>query len=572
MSATDFGKWALDPKRTDDEAYFAERVVESGLSTWRSRHRQHESWDWEKFHARQKRRKLNPAHRAKLKNTDVARAVEVLPEMTYLSLDAHSDRPIRDLSGLRFLPQLKNLQLGNSEINDLSPLSTLPDLEELHLSDKLIEDLRPIAMLKTLRRLWVSVWRPWPRVDGLDALHNLEFLYWNGSLLVLEGLGPFPRLREAHLNSWMHNVPVRDATRLPEMPAIEVLIMGDLYRLDGIERYRHALNLTLEGEFRTLEPLTAFTRLTHLSLTNDQPLDLAPLCRLPELRVFNLTGVQPQEFFVLTDAPRLREVNASRCEANDREVATLREVLKPWEEFQQNPPRPLSPLRFVAENRKDTTAATDRLKKWNDYPDPWPGNKGMHDSEWNWIVRQLQAALDQQFGKGWGEASQGWVRIYSIEVADQLEKFLHTARQVFAACRYPHHVMFSIDLLADWHLTGKDWKDPEEAQRERDRAEDEDFEIRQREEALLREREHRLRQLRQEGAKINPEEFEAPPDPPKIETADPDSNVLESDEEEEHPRADEYRLYADINEEGLFVNVQSIETAERLLNRQAERE
>jgi hypothetical protein len=573
MSVAEFGEWALSPQRTDEEAYFAERVVEFASARWHAHNKVREPESFDQQQEKQKRRRLNPAYRAQLDKTDVEQALAMLPEMSDMHLDSYGDRPVRDLTGLRFMPHLKKLHIGTSEIADLTPLSLLTGLEELHLSDDVAEDLRPIAVLTKLRSLWVNVRQPWPRVDGWNALQNLETLYWHANMLVLEDLGPFPKMREAHLgNSW-RGLPVRDAARLPEMPAVEILEIKDLYRLDGIERWPQVVNLELDGSFRTLAPLTALTRVTHLHIHNDQPLDLAPVCKLPELRSFKLTSLQPQELFVLTDAPQLHEVVVARCEANDREAATLQEVLKPWDgDFLAEKPRSLPPWRLVAEKWGKGNKVMARRNATYNLPGTWRGNPAMKSSEEEWLARRLRAALDKQFhGPEWGEVAHGWAQVYNLEAAERLPEIVELIRQLLAQCRHRHCIFVNIDLKAQWHLRDKSWKDPEQEKRERDRAEEEDWEIREREEAALREREHRLRQLRQEGAKIDPAEFEPPPDPPEIETGGGTDVLDADDEDEDHPQNEDYRLFAEVNEEGVFIPDRDTEVAERLLCRKAER-
>ena len=42
--------WALSPERTDEEAYFAERVVEWGTELWRSKQKLSRSRSWDEEH------------------------------------------------------------------------------------------------------------------------------------------------------------------------------------------------------------------------------------------------------------------------------------------------------------------------------------------------------------------------------------------------------------------------------------------------------------------------------------------------------------------------------------------
>ncbi len=189
------------------------------VARWRAKHKARERESVSDRIERQKRRRLNPAHHAQLDPAEVDRAIEVLPEVDYLHLGNYGDRAVRDLSGLRFLSHLRRLHIERSEIADFSPLAALKDLEELWFHDEAVEDLRPVAALTRLTNLWADVVQPWPDLSGWSNLEKLEAFHWRGNLLALEGLGPFPRLREAQFNSGhSSDTELRDATRLPAMP------------------------------------------------------------------------------------------------------------------------------------------------------------------------------------------------------------------------------------------------------------------------------------------------------------------------------------------------------------------
>src|SRR5881296_3873131 len=84
MNPTDFRDWASSSQRTDEEAFFAELIVEKALESWRSKHQvyplyRHDFDFW-------KRRRLNPAHRTTLTEEDLERTMEVLPATKHLWL------------------------------------------------------------------------------------------------------------------------------------------------------------------------------------------------------------------------------------------------------------------------------------------------------------------------------------------------------------------------------------------------------------------------------------------------------------------------------------------------------
>jgi hypothetical protein len=62
-----------------------------------------------------------------------------------------------------------------------------------------------------------------------------------------------------------------------------------------------------------------------------------------------------------------------------------------------------------------------------------------------------------------------------------------------------------------------------------------------------------------------------PPDPPEIETGGGTDVLDADDEDEDHPQNEDYRLFAEVNEEGVFIPDRDTEVAERLLCMKAER-
>lgn len=181
-----------------------------------------------------------------------------------------------------------------------------------------MEDLRPLARLASLRRLTLRFEKPWPNVEGLETLAELEELDWEGNLLPLESIAEFKSLRVARLSTKKDGLPLRDATRLPDMPALERLALNPINRMDGLRRFAYLSNLELGGCFEDLSELTRLPGLTHLSLTLARPVDLTPLAQLPELRRLELVTEYPLDLYALTDAPKLHEVVAKGCEANHR--------------------------------------------------------------------------------------------------------------------------------------------------------------------------------------------------------------------------------------------------------------
>lgn len=89
---------------------------------------------------------------------------------------------IRDLSFLKDLPQLKELDLWDNDIEDLTPLATLSGLRELWVPYNLISDLSPLAGLDKLVQLKVYG-NQITSLEPLRRLTNLNVLDLRGNPL-----------------------------------------------------------------------------------------------------------------------------------------------------------------------------------------------------------------------------------------------------------------------------------------------------------------------------------------------------------------------------------------------------
>ena len=349
----DFVAWALSPDRTPEEAYCAERLVEQGRLFWPSSSPRRRPGLAPREQVRKRKRRLNPAHRAQLEEGEVRCAADKLMMMDRLELDSVSDRPLRDLSGLRFLLHFRHLNLNGNELSDAGALRGWTMLESLSIRDEALEDLTPLAALTKLRSLHLRIRGPWPNLKGLEALEELEFFHWCGNLLSLEDIPRLGKVSQAKFEMGpCGNLPVPGVNGLPEMPWLEVLEIDPLFRLDDIIRWPRLRNLIVGGPFKDLRPLAGLRALTHLTFKGEVTRDLSPLARLPELRRLEVRSQHPHDYSVLAEAPKLHEVKAEGCNINKMELATLHAVLAPWEdEFLATQPRARrGPVRGLSPN------------------------------------------------------------------------------------------------------------------------------------------------------------------------------------------------------------------------------
>jgi hypothetical protein len=579
----EFIAWALSPERTLEEAYCAERLVENGYGHWRMANQQpHIPWDQQ--HKLAKKRKQNPAHRAKLDPIIVARAAEKLSTLDRIDVCSWEDRPLRDISGLRFFPYIKHLSLHGHEFADVSVLRMLPLLEELCVSSHELEDLTPIASLTALKSLRIHLRAPWPIVTGFEALTALELFHWHGNLLPLEEIPRLGQVRDAKFDGGGHSgLPLRNATRLPEMPWLEQLELDGLHRLDGITRWPRLRNLIIGGPFKDLRPFTGLRGLTHLSLKGELTRDLAPLAQLPELRRLTVLSSHPQDYSVLAETPRLHEVIAQGCKINKMELATLHAVLAPWEdEFAEPEPRPRSRARFTLRDAKEfpknPREALGPEARWED-------DKQMAASECQWFANRLTAALSALLGrKGWGRVSAhangfGWISLNTLEAAEQLAVVVETTRQLLCTTRLPWHVHLNVTLDDPDEEFDDEEEETEEQALQRELEDHRDYQKRRKEEEERLEREHRMRLLQQEGKPVSPDEFTSPDDTKTIaaghaadsgEDDDEDEEENQATDEKEETLADRLWMNAVITEEGIIADIKTRQATEHLMGRKAE--
>ena len=358
MDSEAFIRWALDDARTVEERYTTELLVEMGVNWWNSRHKIYNHISLDRQIEMKRQRALNPAYEPRYSEDSVRKTAEELPRMTTWHFWGGMDeRPVRDLSVFRFLPNLESLSASDCEATDLSVLAEFPKLRVLSFGGRKCEDYRPLSRCAHLRELTIVFWRNyykscplWPDFTGLDRLDQLESLTLEGNLLALPRGIAWPKVRRGVLRC----VPLdaRNLHDLPQLPACEFLTLAGVERLDGIEAFPRLRNLTIESNTRTFAPLKVLEQLTCFTCNGFEPLDVAPLARLPKLQCatfatkfkYELNASTPRDFSPLGQSPNLRELHVVNCPPVDLEVAALNAMLPPWDDvFLAPQPRPLPP-------------------------------------------------------------------------------------------------------------------------------------------------------------------------------------------------------------------------------------
>ncbi|MEP6811336.1 MAG: hypothetical protein ABI992_13915, partial [Chthoniobacterales bacterium] len=502
---------------------------EQTISDWRRRHGITVETNYEAERLRKKERQLNPAYQPGFSLEDAERIAEVLPTLDSLSFSLWNDRPLRSLAVLQFCPALSSLSVAASEIADWSPLRHVPGLETLHIvADDEAVDLRPVGKLGELKILHVTLDCPWPDLGGWEDLVQLEELHFQGNILALREVPRLPALRRAKIHKREEVIPLRTVSDLPEMPELRSLFLENTWRLEGMERYPHLVNLTVFGMFRDLAPLAALSELTDLLVSGSAFKSLEPLAQLGNLRRLTVRRELPQDYTPLAALPHLHEVRVELCPSSKLEIATLQAGLAPWsDEFTVDPPRPLRPLRL----RLRSEDARDPLPEVATTPRDWGDDKEMAQSEARWFAREINRRLNALLGKGWGglgvkyglRAGYDQLRIGRPEDVDQLPHIIDTVRAVMASARHHFKVLLCLDTMERFERDLDEIEQDDEAvseeredfDAERKREEWEYSQERQRERREFMERLHRFRLRQEQGLPVDPMEFAAEVEEPE---------------------------------------------------------
>jgi hypothetical protein len=570
-----FADWACDPRRGLEERFGAEILIESTRSLWNRKHNIQEPLDFEARMLRAKQRSLDPAYEPRFTREQALRAQEVLPELKEIHADHLDDRPLRDISFLRFCPAIECVHTSQSEITDWSPLRFLPCLTRLHVFDKVARDFTVLGEVPGLESVNLWLRKPWPDLSGMERLTRLRNFEFSGNILALQVIPRLDALLSAKFTHGQgHSVPVRRVADLPAMPELRRLHLDNAADLDGIERLTHLVNLSIHGCYTDLTPLAALENLTHLFLSGGDYPTLSPISRMPALRKITLCLELPPDLTPLADLPLLHEIAIEQSPIVPAELASLNSLCNPWdEEFTASPARTRQPLRLLLHGDDKTGDEADSTA----LPRAWGEDQEMANSEARWFTRKVNRLLDRLLGKGWGHANERYARQpghHHITITrgtdiDRLPKIVRALRKALLEARHPWSILLIVDSLAHYERDMDDIRgldgDDEEFNAEREREEWEYARQKRRERREFLERKYRLLLSRETGIPIPPQDPEAPrkgSDGDDLDQADEEGD--EDDFEPEYDLGTRLHLYATLTERAIYINEQDRGLAEML--------
>ncbi len=536
-SADDFLTWATDPSRTLEERFGILRLVEAVYPRYYTGPDK-QMTNYEAQRLEREDRRYNAAYEPVIDADKLRITADLLPKVTELAFhNFNSDRCLRDLSFLRFVPGVTRLTLEGLELESLDILRHLPHLTYFRMihADR-VEDYTALASCRKLQHISLYTQHPWPDFTGLETLPLLDTLEAHISLRAFIEIPALPAMRWLHLEDhggYSMSGCLRDFHQLPDMPLLERLYIRSLYRLDGIERFPRLRAASIMGFFRTLAPVARAATLTHLRIANDELQDIAAVAAMPAIHHFALRSIRPQDWTPLMDSGTLREVFTDGCATPQPDFDTLQIVLPSRSDLFSPPsPRPLPPLRLLSyyPQEKDPARCPPRDLYPATGPAGWDGCHFMRQSESWWLADLLEEAfraaglrdlpglrlngfstLDRSAALFHGVPSvssrHSTIRLLRPEAISRLRDAVAAIRTALSQTLHSSHVTLILDAEPDADDWDDDWRDgddtPQERAMEHIRGEQEREREQQRLQLFLADQ-HRLALLKEEGAPPTP--------------------------------------------------------------------
>ncbi|HYP91310.1 MAG TPA: leucine-rich repeat domain-containing protein [Polyangiaceae bacterium] len=261
--------------------------------------------------------------------------VECLLDLTSLDIGSQPPSHVTDLSPLRGLKKLVDVDLDRNPLAGLAPLGELPNLESLYmlkmpvpldlaplagapkLSNLLMQgddiiDLAPLGAVGTLRTLVIdgsTVQRP----EGVALLTSLESLTATGvfdDAAPLATLTLLQRLRIAgHPLAHFSALATLINLRLLDVSNTGISDIGAVAHLPQLSSFFASSN-----QITDLAPLAGLAQLNLVALINNQVTDLTPLSDNPALGATDFVYLQGNPFSCSEQQPSLDALHARGVE------------------------------------------------------------------------------------------------------------------------------------------------------------------------------------------------------------------------------------------------------------------
>ncbi len=231
-------------------------------------------------------------------------------------------KKIKDLTGLEYAINLKELVFGDNEVSDLTPIANLTKIEEIRMDHNNVLDLSPIAGL-TKMRIMTMEHNPFSDLSPLMAMSELEVIQFshNFSVTDISVLAGKEKLKSV----LMWGPPITDMSPLANLPNIEYIDLcgNKISEIPSLENAPKLKKLYLrDNHISDVSVLQNLTGLERLNLGNNKITDISPLAGLTNLKWLDITRnpitnwtplhelskntkIEPNGFVFTSDATRI---------------------------------------------------------------------------------------------------------------------------------------------------------------------------------------------------------------------------------------------------------------------------
>lgn len=213
--------------------------------------------------------------------------ISLLKELKELREIELPNNEISDISSLKYLNELTILKLGSNKIKNISVLRFLKKLKCLDLQDNLISDINPLKGLDNLTELWLNN-NQIKNISVLTSLKNLKKLHIQCNNII-----DFSIFKSLNLNV----LEFKDNLHKDQKIILDLekrLKIGAFYEtdIDGNIIYLDLSNESIDN----LDFLKELINLTTLKMNNCSIEDISPLSYLTKLKVLQLSKNKIKDF------------------------------------------------------------------------------------------------------------------------------------------------------------------------------------------------------------------------------------------------------------------------------------
>ena len=243
--------------------------------------------------------------------------ISSLKELTHLQQLNISNTQVNDLSPLKELTHLQQLHLDLTQVSDLSPLQHLTHLQQLYISSTQVSDISPLQNLTHLQQVNISS----TQVSDLSPLQNLTYLQQvNVQRTLISDLNPLQCLAQLQ-NLYISATQVSDLSPLQNLTHLQQLSISetqvsDLSSLTNLSALQQLY--VSSTQVSDLSPLTNLSALQQLYVSSTQVSDLSPLTNLLALQLLDVSSTQVSDLSPLTNLLALQQLKISGNQIQDR--------------------------------------------------------------------------------------------------------------------------------------------------------------------------------------------------------------------------------------------------------------